>query len=182
MKCIIGLGNPGKEYGNTRHNIGYMMIDLFREKMHFTDWNDSKFHGLISLGSLTWEKILLLKPTTYMNCSGQSVAAIIHFYKLDPAEDILVLSDDIDMDFAKVRFRTKGSHGGQNGLRSIIESLWSDVFSRIKIGIGRDEKYSVSDWVLSKLRSEELDAIDNEVYHEVEKYIHTGLWDSISSS
>ena len=123
MKCIIGLGNPGKEYVHTRHNIGYMMIDLLRRNMDFGEWSDSKFQGIVSLGSFAGEKILLLKPTTFMNLSGQSVSSLTHFYKLDPARDVLILSDDIDMDFAKVRFRTKGSHGGQNGLRSIIECL-----------------------------------------------------------
>lgn len=110
-----------------------------------------------------------------MNLSGQSVASLVNFYKLDPKTDILVISDDIDMEFAKVRFRAKGSHGGQNGLRSIIEQLGTDEFARIKIGIGRDERYSVSDWVLSQFQKDEKELLTTEVFSKVENSINEWL-------
>ena len=112
---------------------------------------------------------------TYMNLSGDSVSKIVQFYKLDPKKDILVISDDIDMEFAKVRFRKKGSHGGQNGLRDIIEKLGTDEFARIKIGIGRHEHMSVSDWVLSRFTPPEIESLEKEVLPKVRQYIQQWL-------
>ncbi len=100
-----------------------------------------------------------------MNLSGAAILTLTNFYKLDPKKDIIIISDDIDMEFAKVRYRKEGSHGGQNGLRDIVEKLGTNEFSRIKIGIGRHEKYSVSDWVLSKFMKEEMKTIEDEIYH-----------------
>ncbi|MBP6981717.1 aminoacyl-tRNA hydrolase [Candidatus Gracilibacteria bacterium] len=175
MKLIVGLGNPGKNYENTRHNVGFFMIDQLRDFLHFSEWSDSKHKGLISEGIFQGEKILLLKPTTYMNLSGESVQSLLSFYKISSESDLLVLSDDIDMEFAKIRYRETGSHGGQNGLRSIIEKVGHDGFSRLKIGIGRDPRYSVSDWVLSKFQKEELEILQKEVfpqiYTKLEKWI-----------
>ncbi|MDD2693758.1 MAG: aminoacyl-tRNA hydrolase [Candidatus Gracilibacteria bacterium] len=179
MKCIVGLGNPGKEYVNTRHNVGFFMVDQIRTSFGFDDWQDSKFHGVIATGMLGQEKAFLLKPTTFMNLSGQGVASLVNFYKLNPKTDILVISDDIDMEFGKVRFRAKGSHGGQNGLRSIIEQLGTDEFARIKIGIGRDERYSVSDWVLSQFQKDEKEVLATEVFSKVESSINEWLGDSM---
>ena len=122
---------------------------------------------MTSEGVIEGGKIILLKPTTFMNLSGESVGNVLHFYKLDPSQDMLILSDDIDMEFAKVRYRNVWSHGGQNGIRSIIEHLGSDQFSRIKIGIGRDDRYSVSDWVLSRFTNEEQKILQSEVFPEV---------------
>ena len=110
-----------------------------------------------------------------MNLSGMSVASLVNFYKMDPLTDMLVISDDIDMEFGKVRFRTQGSHGGQNGLRSIIESLGSDTFARIKIGIGRHAGYNVSDWVLSKFQSEEVKVLQESVFPKVEASLREWL-------
>lgn len=107
MKLIVGLGNPGLEYSHTRHNVGFLMIEALRLEWGFEGWKDSRFLGVISEGNISGEKVILLKPTTYMNRSGQSISSIIHFYKLDPKNDILVISDDIDMEFGKVRFREK---------------------------------------------------------------------------
>ena len=122
---------------------------------------------MTSEGVIEGGKIILLKPTTFMNLSGESVGNVLHFYKLDPSQDMLILSDDIDMEFAKVRYRNVWSHGGQNGIRSIIEHLGSDQFSRIKIGIGRDDRYSVSDWVLSRFTNEEQKILQSEVFESV---------------
>ena len=110
-----------------------------------------------------------------MNLSGQSVASLVAFYKLDPRTDLYIISDDIDMEFAKVRFRTDGNHGGQNGLRDIIEKLGTNEFSRIKIGIGRDDRYSVSDWVLSKFTKEEQKILQDEVFQKVLENITTKI-------
>ncbi len=107
MKLIVGLGNPGPEYSHTRHNVGFLMIEALRLEWGFEDWKDSRFFGVISEGNISGEKVILLKPTTYMNRSGQSISSVVQFYKLDPKNDLLVISDDIDMEFGKVRFREK---------------------------------------------------------------------------
>ncbi len=172
MKLIVGLGNPWKEYIYTRHNVGFMMIDLVREAWRFEEWKDSAFQWVMSEGMLKWEKILLLKPSTYMNLSGESIASVVHFYKLDPSSDILVISDDIDMEFAKVRYRKEWSHGWQNGLKDILLKVGTNEIKRIKIGIGRDERYSVSDWVLSKFNKEERELLETEVFHKVTEYLN----------
>jgi peptidyl-tRNA hydrolase, PTH1 family len=155
MKLIVWLGNPGKEYAATRHNVGFLFAEFLRNAWDFEDWKDSKFKGIISEGTLKWEKVILLRPTTFMNLSGESVSALVNFYKI-PLSDILVLSDDIDMEFGKSRLRIKGSSGGQNGLKSITSHLGTDEFSRLKIWIGRDNRYTVADWVLSKFTIGEL--------------------------
>jgi peptidyl-tRNA hydrolase, PTH1 family len=139
------------------------MFDSFKE--------EKKFKAYISKKN----DILGIKPQTFMNLSGESVASIVHFYKLDPTRDILILSDDIDMEFGKVRFRTSGNHGGQNGLRDIIEKLGTNEFARLKIGIGRDPLYSVSDWVLSKFQDTEIQVLEKEVFPKVETLIHDWL-------
>jgi PTH1 family peptidyl-tRNA hydrolase len=172
MKCIVGLGNPGSEYRSTRHNVGFLFADFFRDAEGFSDFEDApKFHGLVANGTVKGEKVALLRPLTYMNLSGQSVAALVNFYKLDPAKDLLVVSDDIDMEFGKVRFREKGSSGGQNGLKSIAASLGTENFARIKIGIGRDAKFDTADWVLSKFRAEELAELSERVFPEASEKI-----------
>ncbi len=169
MKLIIWLGNPGKQYQNTRHNVGFMMVDLLQAKGGFNEWEDTKWKWIMAKSSeIPW--LYLFKPTTFMNLSWEAVGALVNFHKtIDPKNDILVISDDIDMEFWKVRYRTKGSHGGQNGLRDIIEKLGTSEFARIKIGIGRHEQYSVSDWVLSKFTKSEQAVLEGEVFQEVEK-------------
>ena len=175
MKVIVGLGNPGKEYQNTRHNAGYFIVEKFQENWGFEDFKTSKFFGIISEWILSGEKIILLKPTTYMNLSGKSVGALVQFYKL-ASPDILVISDDIDMDFGKIRMRKQGSSGGQNGLKSIIEWLGTDSIARLKIGIGRDSRYSVSDWVLSRFKEDEIRALQSDLLNELEIYTKNWIW------
>ena len=118
---------------------------------------------------------ILFKPTTYMNLSGDAVIPLLNFYKLDPKKDVIVLSDDLDMEFGKVRYRAKGSHGGQNGLRDIIAKLGTDEFARIKIGIGRNPQYEVVDWVLSKFTKSEQALLSEEIFPEVEKRLEEWL-------
>lgn len=160
MKCIVGLGNPGKEYQKTRHNAGFLAIDFLRNELNFPEFEASKHFGVVSEGMIQGERIFLLKPATYMNVSGKSVGSLLAFYKIPP-ENLLVLSDDLDQDFGKIRFREKGSSGGQNGIKSIIETLGTETFSRIKIGIGRDNRFEVSDWVLSAFTKQELEELEH---------------------
>jgi PTH1 family peptidyl-tRNA hydrolase len=168
MKCIVGLGNPGQEYRATRHNVGFLALEAFARSHGFSDFEDApKFKGLVSAGVVNGEKTLLLKPLTYMNLSGESAAALVTFYKFDPKKDLLVLSDDVDMEFGKVRFREKGSSGGQNGLKSIAKNLGTEEFARIKIGIGRDDRFETADWVLSKFKTEELTELEKTIFPKV---------------
>ncbi len=160
MKCIVGLGNPWKVYEKTRHNAGFLAIDFLRDELNFPEFESSKHFGVISEGMIQGERVVLLKPTTYMNASGTSVASLLTFYKLW-AKDLLIISDDIDQDFGKIRYREKGTSGGQNGIKSIIESLWTDSIPRIKIGIGRNDAYEVSDWVLSKFSKNEIETLES---------------------
>jgi len=150
MKLVVGLGNPGKEYENTKHNIGFIALDHFAEKQGIVI-NSKKFDSLTSELILNNEKIILLKPQTYMNLSGQAVAKAVNFYKI-PLENIIVLFDDLDLEPGTIRFRKNGSAGGHNGIKSIIENLSTAEFARIKIGIGRPKnKNLVTKYVLSKL-------------------------------
>lgn len=138
MKLIAGLGNPGKEYSGTRHNIGFAVIDALSDKYNI-DVSKAKFNGLIGEGRIGNEKILLLKPLTYMNLSGESIKAASDFYKLS-LEDIIVIYDDISLPVGGLRIREKGSAGGHNGIKSIIAHLKTDEFTRIKIGVGDKPK------------------------------------------
>lgn len=173
MKIIVWLGNPGKEYENTRHNVGFLLVEYFRLVWGFGEWEDSKFKWLIS--KKVWSDIVLFRPMTYMNLSGEAVSCIVNFYKIDPKTDLIVLSDDIDMEFGKVRKREKWSHGGQNGLKDIMAKLGTDEFTRIKIGIGRDPRFEVSDWVLSKLSKEERETLEKEISATVSTLIENWI-------
>jgi PTH1 family peptidyl-tRNA hydrolase len=175
MKLIVWLGNPGREYENTRHNVGFLMIDVLREVLWFSDWVDSRFSGVVSEGSMNGEKILLLKPITYMNLSWESVSKVVNFYKINPKTDTLILVDDLDMDFAKVRYRSSGSAGGQNGIKSLIGQLGTDEFARLKVGIGRDARYAVSDWVLSRFKADELEILRLEVFPTIRQKVEEWL-------
>lgn len=141
-------------------------MDFLCSEWDFSDFSDSNFQALIAEKNIAGEKILLVKPLTFMNLSGNAVSKILNFYKI-PKENLLVISDDIDMDFGKIRLREKWSHGGQNGLRDIIAKLGTDEFSRLKIGIGRDERFAVADWVLSKFSSDEKNILQTEIFPEV---------------
>lgn len=155
MKLIIGLGNPGDEYANTRHNMGFMTLDRFAKKHNLDFKLESKFKGLISKVDLDGNKALLLKPVTYMNLSGDSIIEVMNFYKISIL-DILVICDDLDSPLGRVRLRKEGTPGGHNGLKSIQSRCGSTQFKRIKIGIGRSDIISVVDWVLMKLTKDEI--------------------------
>ena len=141
MKIVIGLGNPGKKYEKTRHNIGFIAVDNLRKKMNISDERE-KFQALVSEKNIDGEKVIFLKPQTFMNLSGNSVIEIVNFYKLDPKKDIIVIYDDMDLSFGDIRIREKGSSGGHNGIKSIISHI-GEEFIRIKCGIGSKEKDAV---------------------------------------
>lgn len=154
MYAVIGLGNPGREYENTRHNIGFNTVDLLADR-NGIDINKIKFKSVYGKGRIGNESVLLLKPQTYMNNSGISVLELCKYYKI-PIENILVVVDDIDIDFGTVRIKRKGSAGTHNGLKSIIYHLQRDDFPRIKIGIGSPpSEWDLADFVLSRFQNKE---------------------------
>lgn len=149
MKVIVGLGNPGKKYERTRHNAGFITIDLVAEKLG-VKINTKKFKAEIAEVFVRGEKVLLVKPQTYMNLSGESVRAIFDFYNVTE-EDLLVITDDKDLDVGFIRFRPKGSSGGQNGIKNIIAHLGTQEFARVKVGIGSNPLIPTVDYVLGKI-------------------------------
>ncbi len=162
MYIVVGLGNPGKDYSNTRHNVGFDTIDVLANRNNIKI-NKIKFKSVFGEGTIGNEKVLLVKPQTYMNNSGIAVREIYQFYKV-PIENILVVVDDIDIDFASIRIRLKGSAGSHNGMKSIIYHLQRDDFPRIKIGIGkRHEEQDLADFVLSRFSKDERIDIDSTI-------------------
>ena len=153
---VVGLGNPDRKYENTRHNAGFIMIDFIADKIG-AKINRVKFKSLVGEGNIGGSKVLLMKPSTYMNNSGEAVIEAMKFYKIPP-ENVIVLLDDINLDVGKMRIRSKGSDGGQKGMRSIIYLSGKDNFPRVKIGIGKkpNPEYDLASWVLSKFTKDEL--------------------------
>ena len=159
MKLIIGLGNPGVQYENTRHNAGFMALDHYASKNNIEFSMVSKLKGMIAQVNYNGNKAILLKPMTYMNLSGESVQLVCSYYKID-IEDIIVFSDDLDSHLGRIRLRAKGSCGGHNGHRNIALHLNTEEYKRVKIGIDRSPVIPVIDWVLKKFTKEELDEIN----------------------
>lgn len=156
---IAGLGNPGMEYDNTRHNAGFLTIDILAAQ-YGENINRLKFKGKTAEVTIEGKRCLLLKPTTYMNNSGESLVQAMEFYKID-AENLIVIYDDISLEPGKLRIRRKGSHGGHNGIRSIIELTGHDDFPRIKMGVGKKPHpdYDLAKWVLGKFRKEDTEKL-----------------------
>lgn len=155
MFLIVGLGNPDKRYEKTRHNVGFDTVDVLAEKygIRFTD---KKHKALCGTGVIDGVKVLLAKPQTYMNLSGESVAEILQFYKLDPETEMLVIFDDISLDPGNIRIRKKGSAGGHNGIKNIIACTGTQNFMRIKVGVGqKPQGWDLADFVLSRFDSED---------------------------
>ncbi len=152
---IVGLGNPGKKYEFTRHNAGFLSVDVLCEKFNFTV-NKLKFHALVGETRIDGKRCLVMKPQTMMNNSGEAVKEACNFYKI-PAENVIVIFDDISLDVGKLRIRRSGSAGGHNGIKSIINHLGSDKFPRIKVGVGAKPHpdYDLADWVLSEFNKDE---------------------------
>ena len=156
MYLIVGLGNPGNEYARTRHNIGFEAVDYIADKYNI-ELNRIKFKGVFGEGFINGKKVILLKPTTFMNLSGESIREVVNFYKISN-EEIIVLYDDISLEVGRLRIREKGSHGGHNGIKSIIANLGTDVFPRVKIGVGAPKGNLVSH-VLGKFNDDEIEIL-----------------------
>ena len=160
---IVGLGNPGEKYENTRHNVGFQVVDELAERQN-APVQKLKFKALTNLLTISGEKVLVMKPVTYMNLSGEAVRPAADFYKIPP-ERILVISDDTALDLGKLRIRTKGSAGGHNGLKNIIQHLGTDQFPRVRVGVGQKPHpdYDLADWVLGKFLGEDKKVMDEAV-------------------
>lgn len=156
---LVGLGNPGKEYERTRHNAGFMAMDYISGRCG-ARIDRAKFSALVGETTINGKRVLLMKPQTFMNSSGEAVAAAAKFYKIAP-ENIIVISDDVSLDVGRVRVRRKGSHGGQKGLKSIQECLGTEDYQRIKIGVGAKPHpdYDMAAWVLSTFEPKDIEAI-----------------------
>lgn len=162
MKLIVGLGNPGKQYENTRHNIGFMVLDKFAEENNMK-FDKTKFNAEYALGYINGIKYLLIKPTTYMNLSGEAIRKFYDYFDAD-LEDILIIYDDLDTKTANFRLRNRGSSGGHNGIKSTISHLGTEKFNRLKIGIDRPTNgMKVPDYVLGRFSNEEMTEI-NAIY------------------
>lgn len=170
MKIIVWLGNPWEKYTYTRHNLWFLFLDYLKEKLNFSEFSfESKFKWEISSWLYNWGKVILLKPQTFMNLSWESIIAIKNFYKLD-VSDFIVVYDDMSMDFWKIRFRDKWSAWWHNGIKDIIKHFWEN-FKRVKVWVWFNDKFEVSDWVLSKFTEEELIDLDNEIYKNIKLII-----------
>lgn len=165
MKMIVGLGNPGKEYENTRHNIGFMIVDNYVDNYH-TEFK-KKYNGLYAKIYRNGEYFIVLKPLLYMNLSGVVVSKYANFFKIKP-EDILVIHDDLDMPVGKIKIKSKGSSGGHNGIKNIIENLKTEQFSHFKVGIGKDNNKDTKDYVLGKFSKSDLELINKVIPYSIQ--------------
>lgn len=165
MYLIAGLGNPGREYDMTRHNIGFEVIDYMADR-YSVKLNKLKFKAVYGETKISGEKVYLVKPQTYMNLSGESIAEFWRFFKI-PLENIIIINDDIDIEAGKLRIRSKGSAGTHNGLKSIIYHFGADVFPRIRVGVGapKHKDYNLADYVLGRFTKEEIPLMEQAIIH-----------------
>ena len=165
MFVIVGLGNPTAQYEGTRHNAGFDVIDVLAEKYNISV-DARKCRAFCGKGVIAGQKVLLVKPQTYMNLSGESVGGIVNYYKIDPESDLLVIYDDISLDVGQLRIRKKGSAGGHNGIKSIIAHHGTTVFPRIKVGVGEKPKnYDLADYVLGHFSKQERELMEEGYEH-----------------
>ena len=171
MKCVIGLGNIGKEYEGTRHNSGFITLDELAKKYNIT-LDKKKKKCIYGEGVVNGQKVSLIKPTTYMNLSGEAIVEMINWYKITPG-DILVIYDDVDLKLGTVRYREKGSSGTHNGMRNIIANLKTEEFARVRIGIENRGEVPIPlmDYVLQKFNKEELNELREQIIPQVEENI-----------
>lgn len=161
MKLIVGLGNPGKEYDNTRHNIGFQFVDNYLNSKSVSDSWSNKFNGLYLQTFINGEKVIFLKPQSFMNLSGGIVRKFVDYFNIE-LEDILIVSDDLDLSVGNFKLRAKGSSGGHNGLKDIERNLGSSEYKRLKIGISNNKNIDCRDYVLGKLSSN-----DRKIYNDL---------------
>lgn len=162
MYIIAGLGNPGAKYENTRHNMGFRVLDMLAEEYNI-DIKENKHKGLIGKGTIDGNKVVLVKPQTFMNLSGECLRAVMDFYKETP-DHVIVIFDDISLDVGKIRVREKGSAGGHNGIKSIISHLGSEGFPRLKFGVGnKPENMDLADYVLGRFSKEDNDIVERKL-------------------
>ena len=170
MKLFVGLGNPGNEYSKTRHNIGFQLLDYIANRNNIEFKSDKKFNAECATCMVNGEKVHLIKPLSYMNLSGTVVSRYANFYNIAPS-DILVIQDDLDMGFGKVRILYDSTSGGHNGIKNIIECLGTKEFTRLKVGISNNKNYDTKDYVLGKFSKEESDILTN-IYSKLENIIN----------
>lgn len=172
MILIVGLGNIGSEYEKTRHNFGFLAVEQLATAHGFSSWKEEKkFFGLVSVGQIGGEKIILLKPNTFMNLSGKATAAVAHFYKI-PAQNIWIWHDDVDLNFSTIRLKKNGGTGGHNGLKSIISLLGTPEFPRLKFGIKNEllEKMPTDRFVLGRFSAEEMKQVPAVITEGITKF------------
>ncbi|MBR4694093.1 MAG: aminoacyl-tRNA hydrolase [Bacilli bacterium] len=164
MKLIVGLGNPGKEYENTRHNVGFMIVDNY---LKTDDWKE-KFKALYHEERINGEKVLFVKPLTFMNLSGDAVVEFVNYYDID-LDDIMVIQDDMDIAFGSFKLKKDSSDGGHNGIKSIINRLGSKNFARLKVGLSHDKSMDTRDYVLGKFSKKDMETFEGmfETYNKV---------------
>lgn len=160
MKLVVGLGNPGLEYKNTRHNVGFNFIDGYLKNRNFLSNWSKKFNSLILKTKINNYDVIFLKPQTFMNLSGDSVKKIIDYYKIN-IDDILVVSDDLDLNLGNFKLKKSGSCGGHNGLRDIENKIGTNIFKRLKIGISNNKQYDTKDYVLGSLSKNEMNTLND---------------------
>lgn len=173
MKLIVGLGNPGKEYENTRHNIGFMVLDDYLGNVKWSN----KFNALYYESFIETEKVIFVKPLTYMNNSGNAVGEFVRYYNIK-VKDILIIQDDLDEEIGLYKLKLNSSSGGHNGIKSIISSLGTQSFPRLKVGIGSVKKDEVIDYVLGKFSKKEMEILNNELStfrKIIESFVNVGI-------
>jgi len=178
MKLVVGLGNPGREYKNTRHNVGFMVLDNYLGKVN---WK-TKMENYYYLEEVNGEQIMYIKPLTYMNLSGLAVSKIVNFYKID-MKDILIIQDDLDMSIGTYKIKRNSSSGGHNGIKSIISELKSEEFGRLKIGIDKSSQIPVDKYVLGKFSTDEMNAINENMEtfkNIVDTFIKKGIEEAMA--
>jgi len=184
MKLIVGLGNPGAKYENTRHNAGFMVVSYLAEKNSIKGKTESKFNAIVGKGKIGSEDVVILQPLTYMNLSGQALSSVMSFYKIQK-EDIFVIFDDLSLELGVIRFRQNGSDGGHNGIKSIIQHLGGDnKFPRLKVGIGLQPDFmAAEDYVLQKFSADEskyLEKIIPVCSDAIEFYLKNGICEAMN--